>query len=112
MLGFASQEARANGVKRAKHDAFGGLLIEHGFDALVHFPRSLIRECDCENLPRADSFGRDQIRDALSQYACLAGPRSCYDQNGSIGCDPLRCCGLGLSRKSMRERLVLSLSKE
>jgi hypothetical protein len=56
---LAPQDACANRVKRAEHDPLRGLIGEQALDALLHFPGSLVGECDGKNLPRADSFDRD-----------------------------------------------------
>ena len=79
VFGFASQNSRTDRVERAKHHAFGRLLVQNGFDALVHFFGGFIGEGDGENLPWADAFVGDEVCNTLSEYTRLSGPRTCHD---------------------------------
>ena len=88
VFGLASQQPRTDGVERAEHHPLRGFLAEQGLDAMLHLARGFVGERHRQDLIRTDSLGRDQIGDALSEDARLAGSRSREDESGSRpGCD-------------------------
>jgi len=78
VLSLSSENAGADRVEGAEHDAFDGLVGQQGLDPRLHLFCGFVGERHREDLPRADSLDRDEIGDPLREHPRLSGPRACH----------------------------------
>ena len=72
-FGMAAQNLHADGVEGAEPGHTLDHLTDHVADALLHLARGFVGEGHCKDFGWACAAGREDVRDAGGQHACLAG---------------------------------------
>ena len=83
-LGMAAQHAHADGVEGAEPRHALHLFADDGADALLHLARGLVGEGDGEDLRRPGEAERQDMGDAGSEDARLAGTGAGEHQHGTF----------------------------